>query len=52
MGAFKYIGITIVAVVAETLIFAGYVVGTTGSTDGLAAIGHMVAEIVAAFMLR
>jgi hypothetical protein len=52
MDAFKYIGITIAVVLAETLIFAGYVVAVTRSTDSLAVIGQMVAQIVASFMLR
>jgi hypothetical protein len=49
MYALKCLGITIVAVVAEVLVFAGYIVHTTGSTDNLVAIGQMVALIVAAF---
>lgn len=44
-----WLAISIVAVVGEVLIFAAYVVHRTGSTGGLADIGQMVANIIAAF---
>jgi hypothetical protein len=44
-----YITIIIIGLVTEVLGFAGFVVWFTGTTDGLVAIGQMVALIVGAF---
>ena len=46
----KYLAITIITVVALVLMFSVFVVTYTGSTDGLVAVGQMVALIVEAFM--
>ena len=52
MDALKWFAITVAVVVGEVLIFAAYVLHTTGSTDGLTAIGQMAAQIIAAFTVR
>jgi hypothetical protein len=52
MNALKWFAIAVTVVVGETLIFAAYVVQETGTTDALAAIGWMVAQIVGSFVLR
>ncbi|WP_156614109.1 hypothetical protein [Mycobacterium sp. 852002-51961_SCH5331710] len=46
----KYLAITIITVVALVLMFSVFVVIDTGSTDGLIAVGQMIALIVKAFM--
>ena len=46
----KYLAITIIAVVAMVLMFSVFVVIYTGSTDGLVAVGQMIADIVESFM--
>lgn len=45
----KYLAITIITVVALVLMFSVFVVIYTGSTDGLIAVGQMVALIIEAF---
>ena len=52
VDALKWFAITVAIVVGEVLLFAAYVVHTTGSTDSLTAIGQMVAQVIAAFMVR
>jgi hypothetical protein len=44
--------VILAVVVGEVLILAGYVVHRTGSTEGLTAIGHMVARVITALMAR
>jgi hypothetical protein len=51
MDALKWFAITVAVVVGEVLLLAAYVVHTTGSTDGLMAIGQMVAQVIGAFMV-
>ena len=46
----KYLAITVITVVALVLMFSVFVVIYTGSTDGLIAVGQMVALVVEAFM--
>ena len=46
----KYLTIAIIAVVALVLMFSVFVVVYTDSTDGLAAVGQMIALIVEAFL--
>jgi hypothetical protein len=46
----KYLALTIVAVVALALAFATFFVIYTGSTDGLAEVGQMLAQIIKAFV--
>lgn len=46
----KYLAIAIITVVALVLIFSVFVVIYSGSTDGLIAVGQMIALIVEAFM--
>jgi low affinity Fe/Cu permease len=46
----KYLAMTVITVVALVLMFSVFVVINTGATDGLIAVGQMVALIVEAFM--
>jgi hypothetical protein len=46
----KWYCITIIIVVALVLGFSVFVVSVTGSTDGLVAVGQMVALIIDAFV--
>lgn len=46
----KYLALTIITVVSMVLIFSVFVVIYTGSTDGLIAVGQMIALIVRAFL--
>jgi hypothetical protein len=48
----KWFAIMVAVVVGEVLGFAAYVVYLTGTTDGLPAVGYMVAEIITSFMPR
>lgn len=52
MDTAKWFAIMVAVVVGEVLVFAAYVVHITGTTDGLAAVGGMVAQIVASFSVR
>lgn len=52
MDALTLLLIAVVIVVTEVLLVAVYVVRVTGSTKGLPAVGKMVAQIIAALMIR
>jgi hypothetical protein len=42
----------VISVVAEALVFSALVVAVTGNVDGLAAVGNMVAKILAGLIRR
>lgn len=50
MNAFKWFALMVAVVVGEVLLFATYVVHATGSTDGLASVGQMVATVIQALL--
>jgi hypothetical protein len=45
----KWFAIMVMVVVGEMLVFDAFVVNSTGSIDGLTAVGEMVASVIKAF---